>query len=209
MASLFNNENSLVLRVLCRILNEVHRGGRITRQKAKQRLHDAFPQGDFFATDAEEELIDVLFPAAGSDGKLEPFYDAAVPSCLTDDERLWLKTMLTDKTAAFLLDHDLREKLLARLADTPDLPLDRLWEKRQAKGDDPAKEPLRQRLTLLWKALREKKQVHYVNIDREGLRHDRTLAPCRLAYDAAGNRYFLILWDEKENRDVLRQGYEG
>ncbi len=203
MASLFNNENSLLLRVLCRIINEIHDGRQITRREAETRIHKAFPLGESIPINAENELIDVLFPTTtGKDKILVPFYNATVPSILTDDERLWLKTMLTDEAAAFLLSDDLRKKLMDRLSDTPDFSTDGLWEKRQAKGDDPRSEPLKARLTLLWKALREKKQIHYVNIDRSGIRHDRTLAPCRLSYDAAGNRYYLIVWDENENRAV-------
>ncbi len=203
MASLFNNENALLLRVLCRVLNEVHNGRRLTRQEMAARLSQAFPGGEFFATEAEEELIDLLFPTTydGTDF-LRPFYDAPVPSLPTLDERRWLRTMLTDEAAAFLLPGALREKLLSRLSNASVTPVAELWEKRQGKGDNPAREPLKTRLALLWRALREKKQVHYVNVDRAGIRHDNTLSPCRLSYDAAGNRYYFIFWNDEERRAI-------
>ena len=205
MAALFTNENALLLHVLCRVINEICHGRRLTEGDVRKRLGEAFPGETFFSSDAEQEIIDALFPSRyeGKDSdKLKPFYAAPVPSLPTDDERLWLKTMLLDENVAFLLPDALREKLLARLADTPEFSLAEVWEKRQAKGDRPAEEPLKSRLALIWKALREKKKLRYVNIDKSGARHENTLAPCRLEYDAAMNRFFLVVWDEADSRAV-------
>ncbi len=202
MAALFNNENALLLRALCRVVSDICRGARLSERDVKKRLGEAFPGEDFFASDAEQEIIDVLFPSREEDGSVKPFYEAPVPSLPSGDERLWLKTMLLDENVSFLLPDELREKLLARLADTPDFSFAGVWEKRQAKGDNPAAEPLKGRLALIWKALREKKKLRYVNIDKSGTRHENTLAPCRLEYDAAMNRFFLIVWDEAEHRAV-------
>ncbi len=203
MAALFNNENALLLQVLCRVINEICRGNRLTESEIQERLDDAFPGEEFFTSGVEQEVIDALFPSRYKDGNTpKPFYEALVPSLPSDDERLWLKTMLLDENVAFLLPDTLREKLLARLADTPDFSLAGVWEKRQAKGDNPAEEPLKGRLSLIWKALRENKKLRYVNIDKSGTRHENTFAPCRLEYDAAMNRFFLIVWAEAENRAV-------
>lgn len=202
MTALFNNENALLLQVLCRVINEICRGNRLTESEIQKRLDDAFPGEAFFTSGVEQEVIDALFPSRYEDKKPKPFYESPVPSLPSDDERLWLKTMLLDNNVAFLLPDALREKLLARLADTPDFSLADVWEKRQAKGDKPAEEPLKSRLSLIWKALREAKKLRYVNIDKNGTHHDNTFAPCRLEYDAAMNRFFLIVWDEKENRAV-------
>jgi predicted DNA-binding transcriptional regulator YafY len=202
MAALFNNENALLLQVLCRVINEICHGKRLTESDIQKRLGEAFPGDAFFASGVEKEVIDALFPSRYEDKRPKPFYEAPVPSLPSDDERLWLKTMLLDENVAFLLPDALREKLLSRLADTPDFSFAGVWEKRQAKGDHPAEEPLKGRLALIWKALREKKKLRYVNIDKSGTRHDNTLAPCRLEYDAAMNRFFLIVWDELENRAV-------
>lgn len=203
MAALFNNENALLLHVLCHVINEICRGKRLTESEIQKRLNAAFPGEAFFTGETEQEVIDALFPSRyeGTD-KPKPFYEAPVPSLPSDNERLWLKTMLLDESVAFLLPDDLREKLLSRLADTPGFSLAGVWEKRQAKGDNPAAEPLKGRLVLIWKALREKKKLRYANIDKSGARHEHTLAPCRLEYDAAMNRFFLIVWDEAENRAV-------
>ena len=205
MAALFNNENALLLHVLCRVINEICQGARLTQIDIQKRLDEAFPGEDFFTSDVEQEVIDALFPSRyeGADNdKLKPFFESHVPSLPSDNERLWLKTMLLDESVAFLLPDDLREKLLDRLSDTPDFSLADVWEKRQTKGDNPAVNPLKGRLTLIWKALRGKKKLHYVNIDKSGTRHDNTLAPCRLEYDAAMNRFFLIVWNEAEDRAV-------
>lgn len=205
MAALFNNENALLLHVLCRVINEICCGARLTERNIRDRLDAAFPGEAFFTSVSEQEVIDALFPSRydGKDAdKLKPFYEAPVPSLPSNHERLWLKTMLLDESVAFLLPEDLREKLLKRLADTPDFSLAGVWEKRQTKGDNPSADPLKERLARIWKALREKKKIRYVNIDKSGARHDNTLAPCRLEYDAAMNRFFLIVWDETENRAV-------
>ena len=205
MATLFNNENALLFHVLCRVINETCRGARLTECDIRDRLGEAFPGEAFFAAVAEQEVIDALFPSHYEEkdaDKLKPFYEAPVPSLPSNNERLWLKTMLLDESVAFLLPDDLRKKLLKRLADTPVFSLADIWEKRQTKGDNPAVDPLKGRLSLIWKALREKKKLHYVNIDKSGTRHDNTLAPCRLEYDAAMNRFFLVVWNEVENRAV-------
>ena len=205
MAVLFNNENALLLHVLCRVINEICHGARLTQIDIQKRLDEAFPGEDFFMSGVEQEVIDALFPSRykGVDSdKLKPFYESPVPSLPSETERLWLKTMLLDESVAFLLPDDLREKLLKRLADTPDFALSDVWEKRQTKGDNPSEEPLKGRLSLIWKALREKKKLRCVNIDKGGTRHDNTVAPCRLEYDAAMNRFFLIVWNEAENRAV-------
>lgn len=205
MAALFNNENALLLHILCRVINEICHGARLTGIDIQKRLKASFPGEDFSVGGVEQEVVDALFPSRyeGADSdKLKPFYEAHVPSSLSNNERLWLKTMLLDESVAFLLPDDLRKKLLDRLADTPNFSLAGVWEKRQTKGDNPAVEPLKGRLSLIWKALREKKKLHYVNIDKSGTRHDNTLAPCRLEYDAAMNRFFLVVWNEAENRAV-------
>ncbi len=205
MAVLFNNENALLLHVLCRVINEICHGARLTQLDIQNRLDEAFPGEDFFTSGVEQEVIDALFPSRyeGVDSdKLKPFYESPVPSLPSETERLWLKTMLLDESVAFLLPDDLREKLLNRLADTPDFSLTGIWEKRQTKGDNPAVDPLKGRLSLIWKALREKKKLRFVNIDKNGTRHDNTVAPCRLEYDAAMNRFFLIVWNESEHRAV-------
>ncbi len=202
MATLFNNENALLLHVLCRVINEICRGNRLTESEIQKRLDETFPGEAFFTSGIEQEVIDALFPSRYEDKKPKPFYEAPVPSLPSDDERLWLKTMLLDENVAFLLPGALRKKLLARLVDTPSFPLAGVWEKRQAIGDNPAEEPLKGRLALIWEALREKTKIRYVNIDKNGMRHDNILPPCRLEYDASMNRFFLIVWDETENRAV-------
>ena len=205
MTALFNNENALLLHVLCRVVNEISHGARLTENDIKKRLSNAFPGEAFFSSDTEQEVIDALFPSRykGTDSdKLKPFYGAPVPSLPSDNERLWLKAMLLDESAAFLLPDDLREKLLKRLADTPDYSFAGAWEKRQPKGDNPAEDPLRGKLALIWKALRNKKKLRYVNIDKAGTHHEQIHPPCRLEYDAAINRFFLIVWNEKENRAI-------
>ena len=205
MATLFNNENALLLHILCRVINEICRSRRLTESDIQKRLDEVFPGEAFFTGGAEQEVIDALFPShyEDEDGQCPmPFYEASVPSLPSDDERLWLKTMLLDESVAFLLPDALQEKLLARLADTPEFFLAGVWEKRQAKGDDSAREPLKERLSLIWKALWAKKKLRYVNIDKSGTRHENTFVPCRLEYDAAMNRFFLIVWDEAEDRAV-------
>ncbi len=203
MATLFNNENALLFNVLCRIINEIHHGKRLSKTKIHNRLKAAFPGKEFFAGEAEQEIIDVLFPTCYEDNtSLKPFYEAPVPSIPSATERLWLKSMLMDESFAFLLPDDLRKKLLNRLADTPNFSLAGIWEKQQAKGDNPSEEPLRGRLALIWKALREKKKLHYVYFDESGTRDDNILPPCRLGYNAVTNRFFLVVWNENKKRAI-------
>lgn len=114
-------------------------------------------------------------------------------------ELIWLRAMLKDSGAAFLLPADLREKLLQKLAAIPEWPRE-TWQIVQEQGDD--RTALQARLATIWQALREKHQLAYANRDSRGKLHEGICSPCRLEYDAVANRFYLIIWQAEEARAI-------
>ncbi len=162
------------------------------------------PAPDGISAAEEEELMDslFLFDTSGRAAEAKLFYEAPVPALPSLTELRWLKTMLTDEAADFLLEPPLRNKLLEKLKDVSVLHVDELWEKKTQVGDDLREEPFHTHLKTIWTALRDKKQIHYINRDGQGTRHEHTQEPCRLEYDAAENRYRVIFWNREESRAI-------
>ena len=67
-------------------------------------------------TSRHEEIIETMFSFSPS-GEAELFLEKPVRLPPTRAELRWLKTMLEDESAAFLVANDLRGKLLLRLAE--------------------------------------------------------------------------------------------
>ncbi len=207
MANLFHETHSTLYHALSRIINRIYAGERYRCSDILDELHAAVlletDPADISAEE-EEDLTDSLFlfdsPDMSAEAKL--FYHAPVPALPSITELRWLKSMLTDEAADFLLEPALRQKLLAKLKDVAVLPVSEIWDKKKQVGDDLHAEPFHTHLKTIWKALRERKQLHYVNLDSQGQRHEYTQEPCRLEYDAAENRYRLIFWNRTENRAV-------
>lgn len=199
----FNEINSLSFRSICHLFNAAVNGGRFTRRELQDYMQKSFISAYAILERDERDFARMMFDFSSPGPEAKPWevYPGAVPLVFSELERRWLKTMLLDEKAGFLLSDGLREKLLGRLRDIRPLPLE-LWERRQAVGDDPAAEPLRSLLRAVWQAFRQRKKIHYRNLTAAGTVIEAVASPCRLEYDIAMNRYYLIIWNHEEERAV-------
>lgn len=180
-APIFHELHSDLFLALCRIINAIASGERMTRTDILQQL----PNLDWGSLERANELIDTIF-LFQPDGTAELFLNKAIAPRATTVEVSWLRAMLEDPGAAFLLSADLREKLLQKLAAIPEWPRE-IWQIVQEQGDD--RTALQARLATIWQALREKHQLAYANRDSRGNLHEGICSPCRLEYDAVANRF--------------------
>ena len=197
---LFHEVHSYPYLWLCRLCNEVHAGAGLSRADILRRLGqmEGLDLVDHLSQERLAALTDAVF-AFDEAGRAVLAADLPVPHRPTTDELRWLKTMLTDPAAAFLLPEELREKLCERLPDVSAYPT-HTWRTEREQGDDlPA---LQTTLAAFWQALTTGHMISYVNIDGRGKRHAHTAAPCRLEYDAQSNRFRAIVWDTVEMRAV-------
>ena len=194
-APLFHEVHSELFLALCRIINAIAAGTRMTRADILQQL----PNLDWGGLERANALIDTLF-LFQPDGSACLFLDNGIAARATAAELVWLRAMLDDPGAAFLLPDDLREKLRQTLAAVPEWPRETIWQTVQEQGDD--RTALQGRLATIWKALREKHQLAYANRDSSGQIHEGICSPCRLEYDAAANCYYLIIWQPDEARAI-------
>ena len=194
-APLFHEVHSELFLALCRIINAIAAGTRMTRADILQQL----PNLDWGGLERANALIDTLF-LFQPDGYACLFLDNGIAARATAAELVWLRAMLDDPGAAFLLPDDLREKLRQTLAAVPEWPRETIWQTVQEQGDD--RTALQGRLAIIWQALREKHQLAYANRDSSGQIHEGICSPCRLEYDAAANCYYLIIWQPDEARAI-------
>lgn len=194
-APLFHEVHSELFLALCRIINAIAAGARMTRADILQQL----PNLDWGGLERANALIDTLF-LFQPDGSACLFLDNGIAARATTAELVWLRAMLEDPGAAFLLPDDLREKLRQTLAAVPEWPRETIWQTVQEQGDDCT--ALQGRLAIIWQALREKRQLAYANRDSRGQLHEGICSPCRLEYDAAANCYYFIIWQPDEARAI-------
>ena len=104
-APLFHELHSSLFLELCRITNELKKGARPTRKQLLDRLLrlENMDLSDWSSQKRLDSLLKTLFPSE-TDGAAELFLEKSVPFRATSCELRWLKTMLEDETAAFLLD---------------------------------------------------------------------------------------------------------
>lgn len=194
-APLFHEVHSELFLALCRTINAIAAGTRMTRADILQQL----PNLDWGGLERANALIDTLF-LFQPDGSACLFLDNGIAARVTTAELVWLRAMLEDPGAAFLLPDNLREKLRQTLAAVPEWPRETIWQTVQEQGDD--RTALQGRLAIIWQALREKRQLAYANRDSRGQLHEGICSPCRLEYDAAANCYYLIIWQPDEARAI-------
>lgn len=194
-APLFHEVHSELFLALCRTINAIAAGTRMTRADILQQL----PNLDWGGLERANALIDTLF-LFQPDGSACLFLDNGIAARVTTAELVWLHAMLEDPGAAFLLPDNLREKLRQTLAAVPEWPRETIWQTVQEQGDD--RTALQGRLAIIWQALREKRQLAYANRDSRGQLHEGICSPCRLEYDAAANCYYLIIWQPDEARAI-------
>lgn len=192
---LFHEIHAACFRALVSITNDLLRGKRMSRSD----LFAALPDQDPSFQEETAKLLDSVF-LFDEKGYAHPFPSHPIRLAPTRSELQFIKTMLRDKRAQFLLSPQLREKLLPLLRDVDTPDLSSLWPILQDCGDDV--EEISPVLSTLFTALRTKKMISCMNLDRNGVLHEDCLAPCRLEYDASQNRYRLIAWLEAEHRAI-------
>lgn len=150
----------------------------------------------------EDAILNNVFLFSDNDyenGYARPTISAHVPHPTTPTELVWLKTMLLDPRADYLLSTELKEKLLARLDSVEPLPAD-IWEMVQRTGDDIAS--ITQALASIWRALNAHYQLRLDYTGRTGKPHTDPLEPLRLEYDITGSRYNLIAYSRERSRAI-------
>ncbi len=194
MQSLFDEIKNPLFGLMCRLVNEIYEGKKLTRNEIKNSIR-ALP--NFFYNEApdferEEKIIDALFLFDEKTGFAKNCINAPLPAVITDTEISWLKTFLTDDETAFLLPENLREKLLSRLQNIAPLYEKNLWRKVNLKPSKTrAGLTFSENLSLIVQALSEQKIIS------DGTKN---FIPYRLEYDNFADKYFLITWSEKNSR---------
>lgn len=198
MRSLFDDTKNPLFRLLCQIVNEIHSGKKITRREILNRI---FSLPEFIYIEAperlrEEKIVDTLFKFDGV-GFAEAPSDKIFSLPMSDTELNWLRAVLTDKETAFLLPSKLREKILSRLEKIPPL-YEKNFRSNFRGVQKSAGEKFFDRLSVIVEALRAQRKIFC---------DDKILTPCRLEYDLAADKYFLIVWCE-ETRSVEKISVE-
>lgn len=188
MQSLFDDTKNPVFRLMCQIVSEIDNGARLTRQEIINRI-STLPEFIYFEApedEREKEIVDTLFTfnAAGF-AEIPSYKKFSLP--MSDTELYWLRAVLADEEMAFLLPAKLKEKLIKRLEKIPSLYEKNFWCKLRAMKEMTAGEKFSDKLSIIVDALRTQRKIFC---------DDKTLTPCRLEYDLATDKYFLIIWQE-------------
>lgn len=189
---LLHELHSILFAALVHIIHAIASGERLTRSDLLARL----PLQDRAHTEREEALIDTLFHF-GEQGYAELLVNTTLCLPPTTTERIWLKTMLLDPRAGYLLASDLRVRLLERLDSVAALP-DNIWERVQNVGDNIAPATLR----TVWQAVTRGRCLYIESRARTGVSYEQTIVPIRLEYDMAANRYHIIAYLAAEHRAI-------
>ena len=189
MRSLFDDTKNPIFRLLCQIVNEVQSGKKFTRKEILRRI---FSLPEFIYVEApererEEKIVDVLFNFDGAGfAKIPSGKIFSLP--MSDTELQWLRAVLADEETAFLLPATLREKLLNRLEKFPPLYDKTFCQKLRAAQEMSTGEKFFDKLSIIVTALRLRRKI---------LCENELLTPCRIEYDLAADKYFLIVWREE------------
>ena len=188
MRSLFDDTKNSLFRLLCQIVSEICAGGKFTRKDILRRI---FTLPEFIYLEApeqarEEEIVDALFNFDRNGFAVVPAEkNFSLPP--SDAELSWLRSVLADEELTFLLPAALREKLLERLANCSPLFEKSSWRNIRPTQVESSKSLL-VNLSIIVEALRLQRKIF---IDGQ------EMSPCRLEYDLASNKYFLIVWREE------------
>ena len=188
MRSLFDETKNSLFRLLCQIVGEICAGDKFTRKDILRRI---FSLPEFIYLEApeqarEEEIVDALFNFDRNGFAVVPAEkNFSLPP--SDTELSWLRSVLADEELKFLLPDELREKLLDRLANCPPLFEKSSWRNVCPAQVAPSKNLLGN-LSVIVGALRSRRKIF---VDGQAM------SPCRLEYDLAAKKYFLIAWHEE------------
>lgn len=193
MKSLFDDTKNPVFRELCRIINEIRDGKRLTRKEILARIFNVpeFIYAEFPDLEREKQIVDTLFKF-NKEGfaEIPPSKNFSLP--LTDTELGWLSAVLADEELFFLLPKALREKLSERLKNFSPLYGKSFW--RKLRTNRPTNKSLMDKLSVAVEALIQQKKL---------ICDTELLTPCRLESDLFSDKYFLIVQREQEEFEKI------
>lgn len=192
MRTLFDSSKNPLFRLMCRLVNEINSGAKLTRKEIRNRI---FSMPEFIyleapETEKEENIIDALFEF-DENGFAENHIRQSVTLPPNDVEIGFLKTLLEDEEVNFLLPDDLRKKLSKRIENFIPLYGSKNWHKLRPKNTEkPEGKILSDKLSVLVEALRKRSEISCAG---------KKIIPCRLEYDFSSDKYFLLTWSEEKN----------
>lgn len=205
---LFTEMKNSLLRALLDIINEIAAGARYTIADIDKALDEARPEWKEISAAEKKALWDAFFICKDNavvSSKL-PYAKKALILPPGEPERRWLKTMLLDANASFLLSPALREKLLRRLDAYPNdirvLPGTDIWNDPRTQNSTAADNARDERMRTLRDAFLLRKKIFYRNRTKNGAVYEGTVSPCRMEYDLARGRFALVIWSDEEERAV-------
>ena len=192
MRTLFDSSKNPLFRLMCRLVNEINSGAKLTRKEIRNRIF-SMPEFIYFEapeTEKEENIIDTLFDF-DENGFAKNHIRQSVTLPPNDVEIGFLKTMLEDDEVNFLLPDDLRKKLSERIENFIPLYGSKNWHKLRPKNtEEPEGKILSDKLSVLVEALRKRSEISCA---------EKKIIPCRLEYDFSSDKYFLLTWSEEKN----------
>lgn len=197
---LFHELKNAACITLQKIIDEVVNGADYSYQEVLDRLTDSFATREL-DNHLEESMIKAIFDCTDKN-HLILHIASPIPACPSQVEKEWLKSILLDENYIPFLQPALRDKLLTNLVQTNSLIPANVWETHTYIGDDLTNPQFQQKLRIILTALQTKKQVSYVNQDFAGNIHTHTQSPHRLEYSLKENKYYLIVWNEEQNRAI-------
>lgn len=189
MQTLFDETKNPLFRLMCRLVNEIHAGAKLTRKDILKRITSMHEFNYLEAPEIkrENELVDALFEF-DAEGFAQLHLNAPIDNPLGNSELSWLKTMLSTEELKFLLPSDIRARLLARLKDVEPLYEPSIWKKwRLRRSTTPRGILCGSTLRLIVEALSNRKKLQA---------QEKIFIPCRLQYDPFDDQYWLINWNE-------------
>lgn len=187
---------------LVRIINDIFYGKKYTVGDCLRIMRDNDPGDDQRILTLLDALL--YFESPSHDQKKSHAclrINLPVPTQPTKLELPFLKLMLLDRSADFLLPDDMRIKLLELLKDI-ELPDVTSYQRLRPLGDDATDEKMHNILFTFWTALARHHILYYENNADNGTLYKGKTAPIRLEYDAPSGRYSLITWDREANRAI-------
>lgn len=185
MRSLFDDTKNPLFRLLCQIVGEIHAGAKYTRKEILERI---FSLPEFIYIEApermrEETIVDAVFNFKDG-GIAEIPLDKKVSLPASDTELSWLKSVLTAEENNFLLPAELRKKIMSTLEEIPLLYEQGFWRQERIGAKASTGEDFADKLKVIAEALRHGRKV---------LWEEELLTPCRLEYDLAADKYFVVV----------------
>ena len=159
-------------------------------------------EGDYLGEISDEIKSEggVLFETDG-EKFLTNRTDSRVPMCLSETERIYLKSILHSKYSKLFLSDDEISQLDSSLKDVPYIPIDEYVVSSPARSESFfTKQADKLRQLLL--AIKENREISYSNKTREKTYTDRHGYPVKIEYSVLYDVLQLSLWSSDEHRPV-------